>query len=139
MFNLCFVTGVVPKEWCEACIVPLYKGKGDKYECGSYRGINLLSVVSKLYGRVLINTISSETECAIGEEQCGFRRGRGCVDQVFAVRHVCEKAIERGTEVVWAFMDVEKAYDRVDSSALWKVLCIYGVGGRLLRGVQSFY
>ena len=35
-------------------IVPLYKGKGDKYECGSYRGISLLSVVGKLYGRVLI-------------------------------------------------------------------------------------
>ena len=139
LFNLCFVSGVVPKEWCEACIVPLYKGKGDKYECGSYRGISLLSVVGKLYGRVLINRISSETECAIGEEQCGFRRGRGCVDQVFAVRQMCEKAIERGKEVVWAFMDLEKAYDRVDRNALWKVLCIYGVGGRLLRGVQSFY
>ena len=37
--------------------------------------------------------------------------------------------------MVWAFMDLEKAYDRVDRSALWKVLCIYGVGGRLLRGV----
>ena len=98
-----------------------------------------MSVVGKLYGRVLINTISSETECAIGEEQCGFRRGRGCVDQVFVVKQVCEKAIERGTEVVWAFMDLEKAYDRVDRSALWKVLCIYGVGGRLLRGVQCFY
>ena len=118
LFNLCFVSGVVPKEWCEACIVPLYKGKGDKYECGSYRGISLLSVVGKLYGRVLINRISSETECAIGEEQCGFRRGRGWVDQVFAVREVCEKAIESGTEVVWAFMDLEKAYDRVDRSAL---------------------
>ena len=29
-------------------------------------------------------------------------------------------------------MDLEKAYDRVDRSTLWKVLCIYGVGGRLL-------
>ena len=55
-----------------------------------------MSVVGKLYGRVLINRISSETECTIGEEQCGFRRGRGCVDQVFAVRQMCEKAIERG-------------------------------------------
>ena len=67
----------------EACIVPLYKGKGDKYKCGSYRGISLLSVVGKLYGRVLINRISSETECAIGEEQCGFRvRERLCGSSV---------------------------------------------------------
>ena len=72
------------------------------FVCNIYRGISLLSIVGKLYGRVLINRISSETECAIGEEQCGFRRGRGCVNQVFAERQVCEKAIERITEVIWA-------------------------------------
>ncbi len=40
-----------------------------------------------------------------------------------------------------AFMDLEKAYDRVDSEreALWCVLKIYGVGGQLLKGVQAFY
>ncbi len=30
-----------------------------------------------------------------------------------------------------AFMDLEKAYDRVDREALWSVLRIYGVGGQL--------
>ena len=36
-----------------ACIVPLYKGKGDKCECSNSRGVSLLSEVGKLYGRVL--------------------------------------------------------------------------------------
>ena len=40
-----------------------------------------LSVVGKLYGRVLIERVRARTECAIGEEQCGFRQGRGCMDQ----------------------------------------------------------
>ncbi len=35
-----------------------------------------------------------------------------------------------------AFMDLEKAYDRVDREALWSVLCIYG---QLLKGIQAFY
>ncbi len=34
-----------------------------------------------------------------------------------------------------AFMDLEKAYDRVDREALWSVLKIYGVGGQLLKGI----
>ncbi len=38
-----------------------------------------------------------------------------------------------------AFMDLEKAYDRVDREALWSVLRIYGVGGQLLKGIQTFY
>ena len=34
---------------------------------------------------VLIKRVRAGTECAIGEEQCGFRLGRGCMDQVVAV------------------------------------------------------
>jgi hypothetical protein len=55
------------------CIVPLYKGKGDKYVCSNFRGISLLSVVGKVYGRVLIERIRRETESVIGEEQCGIK------------------------------------------------------------------
>ena len=57
------------------CIVPLYKGKGDKCECSNSRGISLLRVVGRLYGRVLIKRVRAGTECATGEEQCGFRQG----------------------------------------------------------------
>jgi hypothetical protein len=58
-------------------------------------------------------------------------------DQVFAVRQVVEKYLEKGKDVFWAFMDLEKAYDRIDRKALWKVLRLYGVGGRLLNAVKS--
>lgn len=139
LLNVCFSAGEVPSEWCDACIVPLYKGKGDKSVCGNSRGISLLSVVGKLYGRILIKRIRSATDEAIGEEQCGFRNGRGCVDQMFLVRQLCEKFLGKGKELFWAFMDLEKAYDRVDREALWQVLMFYGVGGRLLKAVKSFY
>ena len=97
-------------DWCGAYIVPPYKGKGGKCECSNSRGISLLSVVGKLFCRVLIKKVRAGTECAIGEEQCGFRQGRGCIDQVFAVRQ-CEKYLVNGKDVFWAFMNLEKAYD----------------------------
>ncbi len=34
---------------------------------------------------------------------------------------------------------LEKAYDRVNREALWRVLHIYDVGGQLLKGIQAFY
>ncbi len=74
----------------------------------------------------------------IRDEQGGFRRGRGCVDQIFAVRQVCEKYLAKVKEDFWAFMDLEKAYDRSDREGLWTVLRLYGLGGRLLKGVKSF-
>ena len=83
--------GVEPTDWRGACIETLDKGKGDKCECSNSRGISLLSVADTQYGREIIKSVRDGTECAIGEEQYGFRHGRGCMDQVFAVRQVCEK------------------------------------------------
>ncbi len=62
----------------------------------SFRGISLLSVVGKVYGKVLIKEVREGTEGMIHDEQGGFRRGRGCVDQIFAVRQVCEKHLAKG-------------------------------------------
>ena len=139
LLNVCFQAGRVPDDWTSACIVPLYKGKGDMRECSNYRGISLLSVVGKVYGKVLVRRIREGTEDVICEEQAGFRRGRGCVDQIFAVRQVCEKSLAKGREVFLAFMDLEKAYDRISREGLWDVLKVYGIGGKLLEGVKSFY
>nr|XP_053651035.1 protein cycle-like isoform X4 [Cherax quadricarinatus] len=114
LFNKCMEEGKVPRDWQRACIVPLYKGKGDKRECKNYRGISLLSVPGKVYGRVIIERIKSKTEKRIADEQGGFRKGRGCVDQVFTVKHISEQYLDKAKEVFVAFMDLEKAYDRVD-------------------------
>ena len=46
---------------------------------------------------------------------------------------------EKKKRVYVAFMDLEKAYDRVDRDAMWQVMRIYGLGGRVLEGIKSFY
>ena len=109
VFNICFMLSVVPVDWVLACLVLLYKGKGDVHECRNFRGISLLSVVGKVYGKILINRISDKTENVIAEVQSGFRRGRGCTDQVFIVRQICEKYLGKGKDVYFAFLDLEKA------------------------------
>ena len=61
LLNLSFDIWVVPMDWRGACIVPLYKGKDDKCECSNSRGISLLSVVGKLFGRVPITRVRAGT------------------------------------------------------------------------------
>ena len=113
--------------------------KGDKCKYSDSSDINLLSVVGKLFGRVLIKRVRARTECAIGEEQCGFRQGRGCMDKVFAVRQVCEKYLTNVKDVFWTFVNLERAYDTIDRHGMWQILRVYGVGGKLLKAVQRFY
>ena len=52
-----FDMAVVPMDWRGACIVPVNKGKGDKCERNNSIDISLLSVVGKLYCRVLIKRV----------------------------------------------------------------------------------
>ena len=37
------------------------------------------------------------------------------------------------------FIDLKKAYDRVNREALWQVPRMYNVGGKLLNGIKSMY
>ena len=46
---MAFESGVVPEDWKSAVIIPQYKGKGERTECKTYRGISLLSVDGKIY------------------------------------------------------------------------------------------
>ena len=64
--------------------------------------------IGKLYGRVLNLRVWAGTECAIGEEQFGCRKGRGCMDQVFAVRQVCKKYLSNGKKCIICFYGFEK-------------------------------
>ena len=100
-YRICFMLPVVPVDWLIACMVP-----------------SLLSVVGKVYGRILINRIRGKTENVIAEVESGFRRGRGCTDQIFIVRQICEKYLGKGKDVYFALLNFEKTYDRVDRDAM---------------------
>ena len=77
---MAFKSGVVPEDWKFAVIVSMYKGKGERTECKTYRGISLVSVVGKIYAGILVDTVRRVTRGLIDGEQSGFRAVRGCVD-----------------------------------------------------------
>ena len=92
-----------------------------------------------MYAKVLNDRLKLMTAEKVMDEQGGFRAEKGCNDQIFAVRQVVEKTIEKDRSVYIVFVDLEKAYNNVNRLKLWKVLEEYGVKGRLLRAVQSLY
>ena len=47
----------VPQDWVDGIMLPLYKGKGSKTNCGDYRGISLLEAVGKVFSKVLSNRL----------------------------------------------------------------------------------
>ena len=45
----------------------------------------------------------------------------------------------KGNVLYVSYMDLDKAYDRIDSDAMWRVLIIHGINGSLLKGIQNLY
>ncbi len=52
---------------------------------------------------------------------------------------VVEKILTKGKKLYAAFMDLEMLMTRVDWLALFEVLKLYGVGGKLLSAIKSFH
>ncbi len=71
-------------------------------------------VPGKVYGVILIERLMEVTERKVSAEQGGFRKGRGCIDQIFAMKRLVEEYLGKDKKLYAAFMNLEKAYDRVD-------------------------
>ena len=64
---------IVPRQWRDGLIVNIFK-KGDREDPGNYRGITLLSVVGKVFCKILNNRLVQclDKEGALHEGQAGL-------------------------------------------------------------------
>lgn len=123
----------VPDTFKVSRICALYKNKGNRSDCNSYRGISLLSAPGKVFARILLNRLKALSEKILPETQFGFRPDRGTCEAIFAVRQVQEKSREQGRQLYLCFVDLEKAFDSVPREALWVVLGRLGCTEKFVR------
>jgi hypothetical protein len=83
----------VPSQWTKGIIIKLPK-KGAQNDCNNWRGITLLSVPSKILAKIIIQRITDSVDKSLRKEQAGFRKNRGCIDQIFALRNIIEQCTE---------------------------------------------
>ena len=129
--------GCIPTDWQESFIVNLYKGKGDALNRSNYRGLKLIEQVMKVLERVVEGLIRQRVE--IDEMQCGFMSGRGTTDAIFIVCQLQEKHLAANKPLYMAFIDLEKAFDRVQGDVIWWAMRKLGIDKWWVRLVQSMY
>ena len=129
----------IPEDWLMQITIPVYN-KGAHDICDNFRGIALLSVPGKVLCRIIYNRLKERAELMLRENQCGFREGRGCVDQVYNLRVLMEKAQEFHSPLYLCFIDLKKAYDSVNPEALWATLRKrYGIPSKLVHILGSLH
>ena len=112
----------MPDEWRRSVLISLYKGKGDIKECRNYRGIKLMTHTMKLWEKII--EVRIRKEVMIAEQQFGFMQEKSTTDAIFCLRMLLEKCNEGQKAVHCAFIDLEKAYDRVPREELWECLLL---------------
>ena len=107
--------------------------------CDNYRPISLLSVAGKVLVMILEKRMREIIEPQLAEGQCGFRRDRGTVDQIFVTRMISEMAVQHRVMLYASFVDLSKAFDSVPRDKMWDMLRQLGIPEKLIRLVQELY
>lgn len=149
VYNTSLHLSVVPVAWKLAHVVPLFKGgKLDPTLPSSYRPISLTSILARLLEHALLPTLFSSISSYLDPCQHGFRPQHGTQDNLFALtQHIYAafraQARARGKSSTHhalpiAFLDLVKAFDRVDHRILLFRLYQAGVPPSLWRWIRAF-
>ena len=140
LFSVIWQEEIVPRQWREGLIVNIFK-KGDREDPANYRGITLLSVVGKVFCKILNNRLVQclDKEGALHEGQAGFRINRSCMDNVYTLNEIVQGRLREDKKTYAFFLDIQKAYDSVWHDGLWYKLWDMGVKGRMWRVIKKMY
>ena len=134
-------------------IIPLFK-KGNKSDPDNYRGICLLPILSRVLGRILATRIRlwAEEMNLLDENQAGFRKGCSPADAAQLFIRIEEDSMilqnapneksqpRDNSEQPQAYLlDLKKAYPRVSTPILWKIVDKVKMPRSVISKLQDLY
>ena len=139
LFQASLDQGVVPPDWKEGNIVPLYK-KGDRSLPENYRPITLTSISCKILEHVVHSNIMTHFDKfnVLDNAQHGFRKKRSCISQLLTTVDDFANCLKKHQQIDAILLDFSKAFDKVDHEGLILKLEHLGIRNSLLNWARSF-
>jgi len=111
--------------------------KGSPDNIKNYRPICLLSIVYKVFTRILLKRMRMRLneECSV--EQAGFRSGFSTIDHIHSLRQLIQKHNEFNLPLYLIFIDFEKAFDSVEHNAILHALKSQGIQHHLIEIIEE--
>ena len=101
--------------------------------------ISLMSHVTKLVLRIVINRIRGRTLDDIAPVQYGFMQAKGTGNAIFVLRKLVERSVEKQRDVYTCFIDYSKAFDTVKHESLVELLQSLDVDKSETRLLTNLY
>ena len=139
VFNLSLKEGVVPFEWKEANIIPLFK-KGSRNKSENYSPVSLTSVICKLLERLIKDHMVDflVKHKLLNSSQHGFLKARSCLTNMLCFLEEITKWIDVGSPVDIIYLDFQKAFDKVPHQRLLLKLKAHGIGDSITDWIEQW-
>ena len=139
VFNLSLEEGIVPLEWKEANIIPLFK-KGSRNKSDNYRPVSLTSVICKLLERLIKDHVVDflVKNKLINPFQHGFLKARSCLTNMLCFLEDVTKWVDEGSPVNIIYLDLKKAFDKVPHQRLLLKLKAHGIGNGMINWIEKW-
>ena len=137
LFNASLAQGIVPVQWKEANVVPVFK-KGDPTNASNYRPISLLPVISKNFERCIYNKIIDNIRPQITKHQHGFLARSSTNTQLLTFFSKINNILDSRSQCDIIYFDLSKAFDSVPHPPLLAKLKTFGICGNLHNWFKSY-
>ena len=115
LFNKCLKESCFPDCWKVSSVIPVFKNVGERSTDKNYCPVSLLSVISKVFGKLINNRIVDGLEkCGLSTDfQYGFRSSRSTADLLTVVSDRIARALNMCRPTQADTLDLSKVFDRV--------------------------
>ena len=129
LFNKYLKESCFPHCWKVLSVVPVFKNVGERSTAKNYRSVSLLSVVSKVFEKLVNNRIVDHLEkCGLFSDfQYGFRSSRSTADLLTIVSDRIARAFNRSEATRAVALDISKAFDSFWHAGILHNLKSYGI------------
>ena len=140
LLNKCLKESCFPDCWKVSSVVAVFKNVGERSSAKNYHPVSLLSVVSKVFEKLVNNRIVDHLEkCGLFSDfQYRFRSSRSTADLLTVVSDIIARAFNRSVATRAVALDIYKAFDRVWDAGFLHKLKSYGISGQIFGGISSF-
>ena len=120
-------------------MVPVFKNVGERSTAKNYLPVSLLSVVSKVFQKLVNNRIFDHLEkCGLFSDfQHGFRSSQSTADLLTVVSDIIARAFNRSGATRGVGLDISKVFDRLWHAGLLQKLNSYGISGQIFGLISS--